>query len=59
MARTVEFVVVFNDGIRKRHYHRSEKGKVISFMDQLALIRNKSRQKLPHSPSPPAGERGG
>ena len=37
MARTVEFVVVLEEGVRKRHYHQSEKGKVISFMVQLEV----------------------
>ncbi len=37
MAKTVDFVVVLDNGVRKRHYHETEKGKVISFVVQLEL----------------------
>ncbi len=28
MAKTVDFVVIIEDGVRKRHYHEIEGGKV-------------------------------
>jgi hypothetical protein len=34
MARVVDFVVVFGEGVRKRHYHETEKGKVAYFAVQ-------------------------
>jgi hypothetical protein len=37
MAKIVDFVVIFDDGVRKRHYHKTEKGKVISFVVQLEI----------------------
>ncbi len=37
MAKTVDFVVVFDDGVRKRHYHETEKGDVIYFVVQLEV----------------------
>lgn len=37
MAKIVDFVVIFDDGVRKRHYHQTEKGKVISFVVQLEI----------------------
>jgi len=37
MAKVVEFVVIFDDGVRKRHHHETEKGKVIYFAVQLEI----------------------
>ncbi len=37
MSKVVDFVVVFDDGVRKRHYHESEKGKIIYFAVQLEV----------------------
>jgi hypothetical protein len=37
MARIVDFVVIFDEGVRKRHYHETEKGKVIYFAVQLEV----------------------
>lgn len=37
MAKIVDFIVIFDDGVRKRHYHETEKGKVIYFVVQLEL----------------------
>jgi hypothetical protein len=37
MAKIVDFVVIFDDGVRKRHYHKTEKGKVTYFAVQLEI----------------------
>ena len=37
MPKIVDFVVIFDDGVRKRHYHETEKGKVIYFAVQLEI----------------------
>jgi len=37
MARDVEFVVILDDGVRKRHCHKTEKGKVVFFAVQLEV----------------------
>jgi hypothetical protein len=37
MAKTTDFVIIFDDGVRKRHYHKSEKGKVTYFAVQLEV----------------------
>ncbi|MDZ7698521.1 MAG: hypothetical protein U5R49_16870 [Deltaproteobacteria bacterium] len=37
MGKTVNFVVVFEDGVRKRHYHETDRGKVLYFAVQLEL----------------------
>jgi len=37
MPKTVNFVVVLDDGVRKRHYHKTEKGHVTNFAVQLEL----------------------
>lgn len=37
MAKVVEFMVIFDDGVRKRHHHETEKGKVIYFAVQLEI----------------------
>lgn len=36
---TVEYVVLLDEGVRKRHFHRSEKGEVKEFMIQLEVLR--------------------
>jgi hypothetical protein len=35
MAKVVDFLVVFGEGVRKRHYHETEKGEVTYFAVQL------------------------
>ena len=37
MAKVADFVVIFDDGVRKRHYHETEKGKVTYFAVQLEI----------------------
>ncbi len=37
MAKIVDFVIIFDDGVRKRHYHETERGKVVYFAVQLEL----------------------
>lgn len=37
MGKVVDFVVVFDEGVRKRHYHETEKGKVMYFAVQLEV----------------------
>ncbi len=37
MARVVDFVVIFDDGVRKRHHHETKKGKVTYFAVQLEV----------------------
>lgn len=46
MAKVVDFVVIFDDGIRKRHYHEAEKGKVTYFSVQLEIEVKKSEWKV-------------
>jgi hypothetical protein len=38
MAKVVDFIVIFDDGVRKRHYHEPEKGKVTHFVVQLEVM---------------------
>jgi hypothetical protein len=35
MSKMVDFVVIFDNGVRKRHYHETKKGKIINFAVQL------------------------
>lgn len=37
MSKSIEFVVIFDDGVRKRHYHETEKGEVTYFVVQLEI----------------------
>lgn len=37
MGKTVEFVVILDDGVRKRHYHKTDKGRVLYFAVQLEV----------------------
>jgi hypothetical protein len=37
MAKVVDFLVVFGEGVRKRHHHETEKGEVIYFAVQLEV----------------------
>ncbi len=37
VRRITEYVVIFDEGVRKRHYHQTEKGKVIYFAVQLEV----------------------
>ena len=46
MAKTVEFAVIFDDGVRKRHYHETEKGKVTYFAVQLEIRIKKGEWKV-------------
>lgn len=38
MNKVVDFVVIFDEGVRKRHYHKTEKGKVKYFAVQLEIL---------------------
>lgn len=44
--RKVEYVVLLEDGIRKRHYHLREKGKVTAFSVQLEAFLNNKWQSI-------------
>ena len=35
MNKITEYVILFDEGVRKRHYHETQKGKVIYFVVQL------------------------
>ena len=37
MGKVVDFIVVFDEGVRKRHYHETQKGKVAYFAVQLEI----------------------
>ena len=37
MGKTVDFVIVLDEGVRKRHHHETEKGMVINFAVQLEV----------------------
>lgn len=37
MSKKVDFVVVLDDGVRKRHYHESDKGQITNFAVQLEV----------------------
>ena len=37
MVKTVDFVVVLDDDVRKRHHHRTESGRVLYFAVQLEV----------------------
>ncbi len=37
MAKVVDFTVILDEGVRKRHYHETEKGKVTYFVVQLEV----------------------
>jgi hypothetical protein len=37
MPKIVEFVVIFDDGVRKRHRHETIDGKVVRFVVQLEI----------------------
>jgi len=38
MIKIVEYVVLFDEGVRKRHYHKSVRGKIIEFAVQLEVF---------------------
>lgn len=38
MSKIVDFVVIFDDDVRKRHYHETEKGNVKYFSVQLEIM---------------------
>lgn len=42
--KETEFIVILDDGVRKRHYHAIEKGKVIRFAVQLEVLVDKKWQ---------------
>jgi len=46
MPQVVDFVVIFDEGVRKRHYHETEKGKVIYFVVQLEVKLKKGEWKV-------------
>jgi hypothetical protein len=37
MSKKVDFVVVLDDGVRKRYYHESDKGQITNFVVQLEV----------------------
>ena len=37
MGKIVDFVIIFDNGVRKRHHHETEKGKVTYFSVQLEV----------------------
>ena len=37
MSKSVEFIVILDDGVRKRHRHETNGGKVINFVVQLEI----------------------
>ena len=37
MSKRVEFIVILDDGVRKRHRHETTGGKVINFVVQLEI----------------------
>jgi len=37
MGKIVDFVIIFDNGVRKRHHHETEKGKVKYFSVQLEV----------------------
>jgi len=36
--KEVDYVVILDNGVRKRHSHNSEKGRIISFVVQLEVL---------------------
>lgn len=45
MPKVVDFVVIFDDGVRKRHFHRTEKGEVKYLSVQLEILEIKVKGK--------------
>ena len=37
MNHTTEYLILFDEGVRKRHAHRTDKGKVVYFVVQLEV----------------------
>ncbi|MCP4368517.1 MAG: hypothetical protein GY797_10470 [Deltaproteobacteria bacterium] len=37
MGKITEYVIIFDEGVRKRHYHQTEKGNVVYFAVQLEV----------------------
>lgn len=37
MSRIIDYVVVLEDGVRKRHYHESDRGNVVCYAVQLEV----------------------
>jgi len=37
MSKITEYVIIFDEGVRKRHYHQTEKGNVVYFAVQLEV----------------------
>ena len=37
MSRIVDFVVILDDGVRKRHYHETKEGRIVYFAVQLEI----------------------
>jgi hypothetical protein len=38
MSQSADFIVILDDGVRKRHIHETTKGKVIHFVVQLEVF---------------------
>jgi hypothetical protein len=36
--KVVEYVIIFDEGVRKRHYHETEQREVIKFVVQLEIL---------------------
>ena len=47
MAKTVDFIIIIDEGVRKRHYHETEKGNVVYFAFQLEIKVSEIKQKQP------------
>ena len=41
LLKIVEYVVIFDEGVRKRHYHETEHGQVAKFVVQLEVLQEK------------------
>ena len=37
MSRIIEYIIIFDEGVRKRHYHQTEKGNVLYFAVELEV----------------------
>lgn len=46
MTKIFDFVVIFDEGVRKRHYHETEKAKVTYFAVQLEVKVKESEWKV-------------
>ena len=39
--KIVEYVVIFDEGVRERHYHETEHGEVVKFVVQLEVLQER------------------